>query len=86
MSPTYCIIIYYTYYIIDVFDDFIEVFEVLVSIFVLEVWAHGHHDVIGRVILSLLLRSLHKVFDTIFHVVIFQPGVILWKIPKIWVV
>ena len=35
------------YLCIDIFDDFVEIFEPFVGILVLKVTAHGHDDVIG---------------------------------------
>lgn len=49
-----------TYLLVDVFDQLVQVLVPGVGVLVLEVTAHGHHDVVGVEVLGLYIQRVQK--------------------------
>ena len=64
-------------YLIDVFDELVDVLEVLVCIFKLEVGAKGQHDLRGLVMYPLVCHSTKELLDTQLHIVVKEIRIIL---------
>lgn len=48
---------YFMYLLIDIFDELVQVLEILTSIFKLEIRAHSHHYVVCREMFSLQINQ-----------------------------
>ena len=65
-------------YLIDIFDELIDVLEVLVCVFKLEVGSKRQHDVCGLVVYPLVQNSAEELLHTQLHIVVKESGVVLW--------
>ena len=65
-------------YLIHIFDELVNILEVHVSVFKLEVVSKGQHNVVGLVVLGLVLNHGNKGVHTVWNIVCLLRRVILW--------
>lgn len=66
-----------SYLSVDVFDQFVQVFEPLIGVFVLKITAHSHDDVVGGKAVRLVLRCLDESSHAFRNIVVVQAWIVL---------
>jgi hypothetical protein len=72
----------HTHLLVDIFDEFVEVLVPGVSIFILKVTPHGHHDVVRVEVLGLQIK--HKLLRCKMLNEFIVPQMLVRKIMHAW--